>query len=176
LWGSTILATTSVYPVKTSAQCHGLVSGSPSGAFSCLLSTSRPDGLRAVHRADFPLEAELLEIRFHTGPSGRLICAGLEYHIEHHFFPEIGHVYYPQGREGVAEVLRGEWVSIPDLRLASSGVEVRRDFCDAETAGRRKCFGTGRVGRLIKVRDAGSRHDRAGRVTREEHTDMPRNL
>jgi fatty acid desaturase len=66
----------------------------------------------------FPLEAELLETRppakdymrfqtdtcvnFHTGPFGRLICAGLEYHIEHHLFPEISHVYYPK----VAKVLR----------------------------------------------------------------------
>ena len=34
-------------------------------------------------------------IDFVTGPIGRLLCAGLDYHIEHHIFPELSYVHYP---------------------------------------------------------------------------------
>jgi linoleoyl-CoA desaturase len=45
-------------------------------------------------------------INFHTGPFGRLLCSGLEYHIEHHLFPHMCHVYYPQASQPVAEFCR----------------------------------------------------------------------
>jgi linoleoyl-CoA desaturase len=41
-------------------------------------------------------------VNFRTGIIGKLICSGLEYQIEHHLFPNISHVYYPQ----MAELVR----------------------------------------------------------------------
>jgi fatty acid desaturase len=38
----------------------------------------------------------LTTVNFRTGPYGRLLCSGLEYHIEHHLFPRVSHVYYPK--------------------------------------------------------------------------------
>ena len=62
--------------------------------------------------AHFPAEAVFLDrdidaddpvwrytattVNFRTGPLGRLLCAGVEYQIEHHLFPSISHVWYPQ--------------------------------------------------------------------------------
>ena len=34
-------------------------------------------------------------IDFVTGPIGRLLCGGLDYHVEHHLFPELSYVHYP---------------------------------------------------------------------------------
>jgi fatty acid desaturase len=35
-------------------------------------------------------------VNFRTGPIGRFLCSGVEYQIEHHLFPRISHVYYPE--------------------------------------------------------------------------------
>lgn len=35
-------------------------------------------------------------IDFRTGWLGRLLCSGVEYQIEHHLFPRVSHVHYPQ--------------------------------------------------------------------------------
>lgn len=35
-------------------------------------------------------------VNFRTGFIGRLYCAGVEYQIEHHFFPGISHTHYPK--------------------------------------------------------------------------------
>ena|SRR5579875_1565229 len=35
-------------------------------------------------------------VSFRTGLLGRFLCSGLEYQVEHHLFPNISHVYYPQ--------------------------------------------------------------------------------
>ncbi len=35
-------------------------------------------------------------VNFRTGPLGRLLCGGIEYHLEHHLFPAVSHVYYPE--------------------------------------------------------------------------------
>jgi linoleoyl-CoA desaturase len=35
-------------------------------------------------------------VNFRTGVIGRLLCAGADYQIEHHLFPGISHVHYPQ--------------------------------------------------------------------------------
>ena len=35
-------------------------------------------------------------VSFRTGRIGRFLCSGLEYQIEHHLFPNISHVYYPE--------------------------------------------------------------------------------
>ena len=45
-------------------------------------------------------------INFQTGAFGRLLCSGLEYHIEHHLFPHMCHVYYPQASGMVADFCR----------------------------------------------------------------------
>jgi linoleoyl-CoA desaturase len=38
-------------------------------------------------------------INIRTGPLGRLLCSGGDYHIEHHLFPNISFVFYPQMSE-----------------------------------------------------------------------------
>jgi linoleoyl-CoA desaturase len=55
---------------------------------ACLRSGRRP--------SDFALLQTAATVNFTTGPLGRLFCSGLEYQIEHHLFPELSHVYYPQ--------------------------------------------------------------------------------
>jgi len=35
-------------------------------------------------------------VSFRTGLLGGFLCSGLEYQVEHHLFPNISHVYYPQ--------------------------------------------------------------------------------
>jgi fatty acid desaturase len=41
-------------------------------------------------------------VNYRTGWIGRLICAGTGYHIEHHLFPGVAHVYYPE----ISELVR----------------------------------------------------------------------
>ncbi|HSB62102.1 MAG TPA: acyl-CoA desaturase [Vicinamibacteria bacterium] len=45
-------------------------------------------------------------VDFRTGPLGRLLCAGLEYQIEHHLFPGLSHVHYPRVSGLVREFCR----------------------------------------------------------------------
>jgi linoleoyl-CoA desaturase len=35
-------------------------------------------------------------ISFRTGAAGRFLCSGLEYQVEHHLFPNISHIHYPE--------------------------------------------------------------------------------
>jgi linoleoyl-CoA desaturase len=35
-------------------------------------------------------------VSFRTGLVGRFLCSGLEYQVEHHLFPNISHVHYPE--------------------------------------------------------------------------------
>jgi len=35
-------------------------------------------------------------VSFRTCAIGRFLCSGLEYQVEHHLFPNISHVYYPE--------------------------------------------------------------------------------
>jgi linoleoyl-CoA desaturase len=50
----------------------------------------------ARHDTDFFVAQTAGTISFRTGTLGRILCSGLEYQIEHHLFPNISHVYYPQ--------------------------------------------------------------------------------
>ena len=50
----------------------------------------RPEG----ESADLVLRQTAATVNFRTGPYGRFLCAGLDYQIEHHLFPDISHVYY----------------------------------------------------------------------------------
>ena len=45
-------------------------------------------------------------VNFRTGFVGRLLCSGLEFQIEHHIFPNLSHVYYPQVRPLVEKLCR----------------------------------------------------------------------
>jgi len=42
-------------------------------------------------------------VSFRTGRVGRFLCSGLEYQVEHHLFPSISHVHYPQVSVAVRE-------------------------------------------------------------------------
>jgi len=43
--------------------------------------------------ADFYLRQGATTVNFRTGILGRFVCSGLEYQIEHHFFPSLSHVH-----------------------------------------------------------------------------------
>lgn len=45
---------------------------------------------------DYVLRQTATTINFRTGFFGRLACAGVDYQIEHHLFPGVPHVYYPE--------------------------------------------------------------------------------
>jgi linoleoyl-CoA desaturase len=46
--------------------------------------------------ADFFAVQTAGTVSFRTGWLGRFLCSGLEYQIEHHLFPNISHVHYPE--------------------------------------------------------------------------------
>ena len=50
----------------------------------------------ARHATDFFAAQTAGTVSFRTGWLGRFLCSGLEYQVEHHLFPNISHVYYPQ--------------------------------------------------------------------------------
>lgn len=50
----------------------------------------------ARHGADFFVLQTAGTVSFRTGWLGRFLCSGLEYQVEHHLFPNISHVHYPQ--------------------------------------------------------------------------------
>jgi linoleoyl-CoA desaturase len=50
----------------------------------------------ARHRDDFFAVQTEGTVSFRTGALGRFLCSGLEYQVEHHLFPNISHVHYPQ--------------------------------------------------------------------------------
>jgi len=50
----------------------------------------------ARHGIDFFTAQTAGTVSFRTGWLGRFLCSGLEYQVEHHLFPNISHVYYPQ--------------------------------------------------------------------------------
>lgn len=56
--------------------------------------------------ADYLLLQTLATNNFRVGPVGRLLCSGLQYQIEHHLFPGISHVYYPEVSKTVQHFCR----------------------------------------------------------------------
>ena len=46
--------------------------------------------------ADFVLRQTQTTVNFRTGWIGRLLCSGVDYQIEHHLFPSVPHVHYPE--------------------------------------------------------------------------------
>ena len=63
------------------------------GHFPAEAQRSTPE---AKHDADFFTVQTAGTVSFRTGVIGAFLCSGLEYQIEHHLFPAISHVYYPQ--------------------------------------------------------------------------------
>ncbi len=47
-------------------------------------------------KADYLIRQTATTVNFHWGFICRFLCSGVDYQIEHHLFPEISHVYYPQ--------------------------------------------------------------------------------
>lgn len=45
-------------------------------------------------RGDHVLLQTATTVNFKAGPYGRLLCAGVDYQIEHHLFPGLGHTHY----------------------------------------------------------------------------------
>lgn len=52
---------------------------------------------------DYVLRQTATTINFRTGFLGRLACSGVDYQIEHHLFPGVPHVYYPEMSRVVEE-------------------------------------------------------------------------
>jgi fatty acid desaturase len=50
----------------------------------------------ARHEIDFYEAQTEGTVSFRTGWLGRFLCSGLEYQVEHHLFPNISHVHYPE--------------------------------------------------------------------------------
>jgi linoleoyl-CoA desaturase len=50
----------------------------------------------ARHDTDFFVVQTAGTVSFRTGLLGRFLCSGLEYQVEHHLFPNISHVHYPE--------------------------------------------------------------------------------
>ena len=49
---------------------------------------------RCQLRGDHVLLQTATTVNFKAGPFGRLLCAGVDYQIEHHLFPGLGHTHY----------------------------------------------------------------------------------
>jgi fatty acid desaturase len=45
-------------------------------------------------------------VNFKTGFFGRLVCSGVDYQIEHHLFPNVSHVFYPEISPFVQDLCR----------------------------------------------------------------------
>jgi len=50
----------------------------------------------ARHSTNFFTVQTAGTVSFRTGAIGRFLCSGLEYQVEHHLFPSISHVHYPE--------------------------------------------------------------------------------
>ena len=55
------------------------------------------------HGADFFAVQTAGTVSFRTGLIGRFLCSGLEYQVEHHLFPNVSHVHYPEISVAVQE-------------------------------------------------------------------------
>lgn len=78
--------------------------------FSVFAPAHFPNEAAAVAPSTKPEDFVLLQtattVNFRTGLLGRLLCAGVEYQIEHHLFCGISHVHYPAVSRLVEEFCR----------------------------------------------------------------------
>lgn len=51
---------------------------------------------RQLDNPDYLLLQTATTVNFRTGALGRLVCSGVDYQIEHHLFPGVPHVFYPE--------------------------------------------------------------------------------
>ena len=70
------------------------------GLFFVLAPAHLPSMAVCVERdgesSDVVLRQTAATMNFRAGRYGRFLCAGLDYQIEHHLFPDFSHVYYPR--------------------------------------------------------------------------------
>jgi len=59
-----------------------------------------------LKEANFPFLQATSSLNFRTGTVGRFLCSGLEFQIEHHLFPKLSHVHYPQVARHVEDFCR----------------------------------------------------------------------
>jgi linoleoyl-CoA desaturase len=72
---------------------------------------------------DFVARQTVTAVNFRTGCLGTLMCSGLQYHIEHHLFPNMCHVYYPAASKLVHKYCDDHQLSVSHVRMGRSGVE-----------------------------------------------------
>jgi linoleoyl-CoA desaturase len=63
------------------------------GHFPAEAQRTTEEGRQAL---DFYTAQTAGTVSFRTGWLGRFLCSGLEYQVEHHLFPNISHVHYPE--------------------------------------------------------------------------------
>ena len=80
------------------------------GMFAAFAPAHFPDEAIFVDKSQLAEDYLLLQtattIDFRTGFFGRLACAGVDFQIEHHLFPGVPHVYYPEMSRVVEEYCR----------------------------------------------------------------------
>jgi fatty acid desaturase len=81
------------YIVRTTLLGYGMYAILAPGHFP---AEARRTTDEARHGADFFLVQTAGTVSFRTGLLGRFLCSGLEYQVEHHLFPNISHVHYPE--------------------------------------------------------------------------------
>ena len=77
----------------------------------------------ARHGADFFAVQTAGTVSFRTGSLGRFLCSGLEYQVEHHLFPNISHVHYPEISVAVQEFCADAGAFLSLLQLGHGFVE-----------------------------------------------------
>jgi fatty acid desaturase len=81
------------YIVKTVLQGYAMYAILAPGHFPAEASRSTDEVRKATDFFTVQTEAT---VSFRTGMLGRFLCSGLEYQVEHHLFPSISHIHYPQ--------------------------------------------------------------------------------
>jgi linoleoyl-CoA desaturase len=102
---------------------------------ACLSANQRMSG-------DFYLRQGATTVNFRTGPIGHFLCSGLEYQIEHHFFPQVSYVHLramqpmvqawceeqgiPYRRLGWGEAIWKSWLAFVEPKRVVDDVESLR--------------------------------------------------
>lgn len=88
------------YVLRTSLMGYAMFAGFAPAHFPAeawfLPTEGHPDKSVFKQHTDYVLVQTVTTVNFKTGWFGRLLCSGVDYQIEHHLFPGIPHMYYPQ--------------------------------------------------------------------------------
>jgi linoleoyl-CoA desaturase len=87
------LAVAAFYILRTIVLGYAMYAILAPGHFPAEAQRTSEEGRQAV---DFYTAQTAGTVSFRTGWLGRFLCSGLEYQVEHHLFPNISHIYYPQ--------------------------------------------------------------------------------